>query len=1366
MGGFPFLAAWGASTLTNGKPQSDPAGSGSMPDPARVSALLRQASDNLRRARQEATEPIAVVGMGCRFPGAASIDAYWDLLAAGRSGVSTVPTDRWDADALTAPGAKQAGKITSNRAGFIDRVDQFDGQFFGISDREAASLDPQHRLLMEVAWETLERAGVDPDRYADLAAGVFLGICSNDYLQLLSDRGREEIDAYLGTGNAHSAAAGRLSYFLKWQGPSVAVDTACSSSLTAVHYAVQSLRTGDCEIALAGGVNLILTPELSINLSQAGMLSPRGECSSFTRAADGFVRGEGCGMVLLKRLRKAVEDGDRIWSVLRGTAVNQDGRSNGLTAPNGPSQQSVIRRALKSSGLKPKDIDYLEAHGTGTELGDPTEMAALAAVFGGDAAEGRSGPLQVGSAKANIGHLEGAAGIAGLIKTCLSLHHQQMPPHPSFDPTSSGPEGPSDHIDWSQPIQVPHRLTPWNQTESRVRGAGVSSFGFGGTNAHVVVEAAPQTQAVFNHEEFEGHEGVCNENPRWVTLSAKSEKALNELAESYRDELPEAPLEAIAYAANAGRASHSHRLAIGADDLAQLKRRLDEWVATQETNRETLHGIVTRDAATGWLFGGQGGCRPGMGRELYARFETFRNAWDRCDEILREQWPRSLSEICWENPQRWLAEVDTQLALVSWQISLAELWTTWARPPQWVIGHSLGEFAAAVTAGMLTREDALRIVCRRAELVDSLEERGAMLAVMASAEQVEPLLTNGLSLASLNGPRQTVVSGGEQAIAQFEAKLTETRTRSKRLATSHAFHSPIVDPIVQPLTDACRDVESCVPRLGFLSTLTGQPITAALPADYWARQLREPVRFDEAMQHAPAETPKLELSPTPVLRGLAGGGVSAASGWQPGEEVTVAEATSASLWTAGVPINFKQVHPRQTLSVTLPTYPWQRRRHWFELKHPARSEKPQNDHLPTPAGEQIHPLLGAKLDLASDDTLFETDLTLQPWLADHRLRGEPTLPAVAYGEMALAAATEADANRRWSVRDLQLLRPIRWPENASCCRVQTVCSLDEDGNLSLLFKQREPSGWVLAGQCQVVAGEESETQIPSIDSSLMELRDVDLHYRKCAEAGLDYGPAFQGVSKLAGATGTATAMIQLPAELSVDGYLLHPSLADAALQTIAAAMPAAWQDSWVPKGIERITVGEQPDRRTPLEVIARIETFDSSRVMPSELTANVWLLSESGTLRAALLGVQLVRMAGAKQENNLANHVTKSAQSVQEDEEKPTLDSLRAASSAQRAELLLQEVRRQLALVMDMPVSELQPAQPLDALGLDSLMAFELRDELQESLGTEIPMDVFLQRMNLRELAELIQQQFEAAVAAGDVANEESPTENWIEGAL
>lgn len=531
---------------------------------------LSKASQLLSDARRRRSEPIAVIGMGCRFPGAADLDSFWQLLDRGECAISRVPKDRWDAAAWTSSHPKTPGKIITDRAGFIDDVDQFDSRFFEITRREASSLDPQHRLLLETAWRTLEHAGVPVESTFGQRNGIFVGICSSDYLALLNRSDPSSIDAYCGTGNAHGTAAGRLSYFLKWQGPSMAIDTACSSSLVALHHAIASLRNDDCQMALVAGVNLILTPNLSINLSQAGMLSPRGLCQAFAASADGFARGEGCGAVLLKRLSDAVRDGDRIVCCLNGSAVNQDGRSNGLTAPNGLAQQDVIRTALKQCRLEPDAIDYIEAHGTGTPLGDPIEMRALGEVFGQ-----RTRPLLVGSVKTNIGHLEGAAGVAGLIKTCLSLQHKTLPQHLHFDQ-------PSEHIDWTRPIEVTAQRRTWMPAEAaaadqQLRRAGVSSFGFGGTNAHVIVEEyCPADVAAESDPE---HPFAL------VKLSAKTDAALAMLSDRWANSLPDAGLAEIAATANLGRDDFAFRrfvIAATRDELQLMLQDPSQAAAIQQ----------------------------------------------------------------------------------------------------------------------------------------------------------------------------------------------------------------------------------------------------------------------------------------------------------------------------------------------------------------------------------------------------------------------------------------------------------------------------------------------------------------------------------------------------------------------------------------------------------------------------------------------------------------------------------------------------------------------------------------------------------------------------------------------------------------
>ncbi len=682
------------------------------------------------------------------------------MLVDGECPITQAPADRWS-PALASTHEKEPGKITANQGAFLEDIDKWDGAFFGISRREATSLDPQHRLLMTVAWEALEHAGLDPDQLRGSRSGIFVGMCSSDYLHLLTSRELPQIDAYLGTGNAHGAAVGRLSYYLNWQGPSIAVDTACSSSLVAVHLAVRSLRAGDCDLALVGGINLMLSPELSVNLSQAGMLSSTGRCRTFSSEADGFVRGEGCGVVLLKRLSDAERDGDRIVCVVRGSSVNQDGRSNGLTAPNGLSQQSVLRGALRDAQLEPGDIDYIEAHGTGTPLGDPIEMRALGSVYGADRAAGF--PLRVGSVKTNIGHLEGAAGIAGLIKVCLALEGEALPEHLHFGK-------PSVHIDWSWPLRIPTSCEPWPSGD-RPRRAGVSSFGFGGTNAHVIVEEAPR--AVLGGED----EGETSEDTiGLLLLSAQTPRALSAQACQYAGVLGGMSLGDVCYTAAVGRAHFPCRLAwVGEDAEAasELLLRYGEGVAEVPGVWE---GEAARECGVGLVFGGQGSVVVGAGRFLYARSRTFRRLFD---EVLREAcevWPEDLRAVLWEDDSRW-QQVGIQPALYCLQVSVARLWQHYGLQPSSVLGHSLGEYAAACVAGVFSLSDGLRLVAGRARLFESLPHAGGMLVVWAGESQVRSLLRGweaALDVAAVNSARQTVVAGSRESLREWQSLL---RTR-------------------------------------------------------------------------------------------------------------------------------------------------------------------------------------------------------------------------------------------------------------------------------------------------------------------------------------------------------------------------------------------------------------------------------------------------------------------------------------------------------------------------------------------------------------------------------------------------------------
>ncbi len=795
------------------------------------STLLRQAflavqemQASLEAAERRAREPIAVVGVGCRFPGGVvNGESFWELLREGRDAVQRVPADRWDADAYYDPDPDQPGKSVTRQGGFLDQVDGFDARFFEIAPREAASMDPQQRIALEVAWETLENAGYAPADLRGTKTGVFLGIASSDYSQLhLQASDPELLGAHYASGVAHSIASGRISYVLGLEGPSVSLDTACSSSLVAVHLACQSLRTGDCRLALAGGVNVMLMPETTSLLSRVRMLSPNGQCRAFDASADGFVRGEGCGFVALKTLAQAQADGDRVLAVIRGTAINQDGASSSLTAPNGPAQESLMRQALANADVLPGQVSYVEAHGTGTALGDPIELQALGAVYGASRPEDR--PLMVGSLKTNIGHLEAAAGIAGVIKTVLALQHGQIPPHLHFTQ-------PTPHVRWDRlRLAVPQRLMEWETGLGAAQATGannrriaaVSSFGFSGTNAHVVIEEASPAEMVRRENGWP---------VQILTVSAKSGTAVQRLAGQYREYLgqsPDAELRDLCFTANTGRSHFQHRACFVARDAAEMKEQLAEF-AGAATGKITERGRVC------FLYTGQGSQYAGMGRELYAGSSVFRAALERCAAAWKEATGESLIDVLYPEmgeASRMTEARCAQPALFSFEYALSELWRSWGVAPGVVLGHSLGEYVAAVVSGIFSVEDGLRLVCARARLMDGLAARGgsgAMRSIMASAERVARELAGyeaEVAIAAVNGPESVVISGVAATVARVAEKLEGEGVRTRALEVTHGFHSPLLEPILEEFEQSAREVKYHAPKIRIISNVTGRAAVA------------------------------------------------------------------------------------------------------------------------------------------------------------------------------------------------------------------------------------------------------------------------------------------------------------------------------------------------------------------------------------------------------------------------------------------------------------------------------------------------------------------------------------------------------------
>ena len=880
-------------------------------------------------------EPLAIIGLGCRLPGGADDpERFWNLLRNGVDAITEVPPERWNLEEVFDPDPDAPGKTYTRWGGFLRSVDGFDPQFFGIAPREAVDMDPQQRILLEVAWEALENAGQAPDLLAETKTGVYVGVCSNDYARFSPWSGEaSRVTPYSASGIAHSVVSGRLSYILGLRGPAISVDTACSSSLVALHLACQGLRMRDCRMAIAGGVHLMLAPDNTIAFCRTKMMSPAGRCKTFAAAADGFVLGEGCGVVVLKRLSDAVADGDRVLAVIRGIAANQDGASGGLTVPNGPSQEAVIRAALEDAGLASKDVAYVEAHGTGTTLGDPIEVRALNAALG----KGRAltAPLMIGSVKTNLGHLEAAAGVTSVIKVVLSLLHGEIPPHLHAETLSP-------LLPWEEmPIEVSRTLRGW--PEGRRRIAGVSGFGFSGTNVHVVIEEAPPgvPQAP-----------ASAERPlHLMTVSARTPTALRTVAGAYADRIAGGgdALPDIAFSANRGRAHGLQRRAIVAASREDLVSSLRSVAEGREDDRVVRGEMGSTDQPKiAFLFTGQGAQYSGMGRRLYDTQPTFRRALEKCAAILRGHLDRPLLDLL-HDPQcaPLLGQTAyTQPALFSLEYALAELWRSWGVRPNAVLGHSLGEFVAACVAGVFGLEDALKLVTARGRLMQSLEEPGTMATVSAEEGRVaEAVSRQGgrVAVAGINAPGSVVISGAVPDVDSVCREFSASGVKCKTLFVSHAFHSPLMDPILEEFGRIAERIPFLPPGIPLVSNVTGESFRAGeVPdAEYWVRHARRPVRFAASIEGLYRKGYRLflEIGPRPTLSFLGQqtvGDESAA--WLPSmregqDEWQTILATLAALYVRGTRIDwtgFDRDYGRKRVS--LPTYPFERSRYWVERR--------------------------------------------------------------------------------------------------------------------------------------------------------------------------------------------------------------------------------------------------------------------------------------------------------------------------------------------------------------------------------------------------------------------------------------------------
>jgi acyl transferase domain-containing protein/NADPH:quinone reductase-like Zn-dependent oxidoreductase/SAM-dependent methyltransferase/acyl carrier protein len=1174
-------------------------------------------------------ERIAIIGVGCRFPGGVSdTESLWKFLVEGREGVVEVPPDRWNVERYYDSEPGLVGKSIVRRGGFIEGIDQFDPQFFGISPREAPYVDPQHRLLLETAWEAIEDAGVvlDLERGTDLA--VFVGISHNDYQGIQSNAfDHSGISPHTPTGSAHSIAANRISYCLNLHGPSVAMDTACSSALTAVHLACEHIWAGRGDAALAGGVTVMITPGGFIGFSQAGMLSPEGRCAAFDASASGFVRGEGAGMVLLKRLSKAIADGDPIQGVILGTAINQDGHTNGISLPNPAAQARLVREACVDAGVAPEAIGFVEAHGTGTAVGDPIEAHALAEALCVN--RPAAAPLAIGSIKTNLGHLETAAGIAGLLKAMLVLKHGQIPPSLHF-------ETPSPHIDFEKlKLRVPTSLEPFPDGPGE-RMAGVNSFGFGGANAHVILAAPPAQLPAKSYE-------LPVDRPWPLVLSARSEKALRDSATKLSAWMTERAnangsspvLPDLTYTLGVHRNHHPYRMTLLASNMAEVIEELGLFASNQESPKVRSSFAARREEPPriGFIMSGQGPQWWGMGRELMEQEPVFRQAMERCDAALRPWANFSLLEELGrtEETSRLQRTEIGQPAIFAMQVALAALWESWGVRPSAVVGHSVGEIGAACIAGIFTVEEAARIIALRARFMEECGRgEGTMLAVGLGEEEARALIARHdrtVTISAFNGPRSITLSGARISLEAMAAELESQGAFARLVRVDHPFHHPLMQPAAEALEAALVDLKPQAEAIPFFSTVTGERCSGeTCDAQHWGRGIREPVRFASAV-NALADFGVdvwLEISAHPALaRAIQeclmprGGKETVVSSARREREFESALEAAMDLHRAGVPLNFSTMTPSRRL-LSLPAYAWDKSRWWTEASEWRESRL-------APGGRG---LLDVRLPRAMPTWVVRLDAQHMAFLKDHKVENHVIFPAAAFVEMALEAGVQLFEGRPFVVEDFEIRKPLILLDPVSGVRLEVSYSPNER-TFAIQSRFEQSVAWSL----HVVGSLRSERTESAFASSTWEQASDARHvpvedfYRHMSDLGLRYGEEFRPIRELAAGAGRSAGRVALSDVIArrAGEYALHPVLFDGALQVFSAGA-ATVEDRQarmkLPVRFSRILFLGSPGASS--RVCARVQAFSDDF-----LEGDIALYDETGKPCVLVDGFRAISLAGA-----------------------------------------------------------------------------------------------------------------------------------------